>query len=170
MPDIIFGQASKVISVVFGLKLFWRKNWGKTYLVLLEVKTGGWENLFASMEKHACFWRINKNGWSYLGPATSVKLIWWSDNSFLHANTPSPSQDLSPGCSWTTTIRKLKCLSLAKFSHTESIYYGLLLRNKPGNVENYTVEDWQLWKTQNWKILIHQKQGWKTTSIELMES
>lgn len=69
MPGTIFAQASKMISVVFGLKLFWRKKWGKTYLVLLEVKTGGWENLFASMEKHACFWRINKDGWSYLGPA-----------------------------------------------------------------------------------------------------
>lgn len=120
MPGTIFAQASKMISV-FGLKLFWRKKWGKTYLVLLEVKTGGWENLFASMEKHACFWRINKDGWSYLGPATSVKLIWWLGNSFLHANTRSPSQDPSPGCSWTTTIRKLKCLSLAKFPHTESI-------------------------------------------------
>lgn len=66
MPGTIFGQTSKTISVIFGLKLFWCKKWGKTYLVLLEVKTGGWENLFASMEKHACFWRINKDGWSYL--------------------------------------------------------------------------------------------------------
>lgn len=45
---------------------------------------------FVSMEKHACFKSINKNGLTYSGPATCVKLIWWPDTtSFLHVDVPA---------------------------------------------------------------------------------
>lgn len=70
---------------------------GKPYLFFLYVNPGWWE-------KHVCFWTINQNELGYSGMATCGKPIWWLNTSFLHANTPTQSQDLNLGCGMTTAM------------------------------------------------------------------
>lgn len=62
-----------------------------TYLSLLEINVGMWKKTCFLVWKNMLVLKYNTDGWSCLGLATSMELIWWSDNSFLHANACSLS-------------------------------------------------------------------------------
>lgn len=90
-----------MVSIVFGLKhcfdvKFEKNNFDFFWRVILE---GGKTYFLHS---------ISSDDFCYLGLTTCVILIWWSHNfccsdHSISADTPSPSQDLNPGCSETAS-------------------------------------------------------------------
>lgn len=77
------------------------------------------KNLFISIEKYACFYvqikmAVAIQGWSLMWSSCGI-------NRFIfvcvRAKAPSPSQDLYPGCSWTTAVCFIESKSFHLLGH-----------------------------------------------------